>query len=94
MCFSRFFFWLDFCCFDCLKSYAFRLIAGARMTPQNNDEYDLFDEAIAVKTDRAKDMLMQILSEGARSPPEIRAMLECVIICGWRTVETAKASWA
>ena len=43
------------------------------------------------KIDIAKTVLQQILSNGARSQPEIKDMFDDMEICSWRTVETAKS---
>jgi len=74
------------------RPFQYELIGNGVLQFYSDDEYDLFDDdAPAAKKDRAKDMLMQILSEGARPQQEIRAMFERMNICGWRTVETAKS---
>jgi len=73
------------------RSFQYELVGNGLLHFYSNDEYDLFDDEMsATKIDKAKDMLLQILSEGARPQPEIRAMFERMNICGWRTVETAK----
>ena len=73
------------------RPFQYELVGNGVLRFYSDDEYDLFDDAVpAAKIDRAKDMLLQILSEGARPQPEIKAMFERMNICGWRTVESAK----
>jgi len=73
------------------RPFQYEIVGNGLLHFYSDEEYDLFDyEVPAAKIDREKDMLMQILSEGARPQPEIKAMFERMNICGWRTVETAK----
>ena len=73
------------------RPFCYEIVGNGVLHFFSNDEYDLFDDEVpAAKIDRAKDMLLQILSEGARPQPEIKAMFERMNICCWRTVETAK----
>ena len=74
------------------RPFQYEIVGNGVLHFYSDDEYDLFDDEVpAAKIDRAKDMLLQILSEGARPQPEIKAMFERMNICGWRTVETAKS---
>jgi len=72
------------------RPFCYEIVGNGVIEFFSDDEYTSIDDAPAAKIDRAKDMLMQILSEGAMPQPEIKALFERVNICGWRTVETAK----
>ena len=70
--------------------FCYEIVGNGVLEFFSDDEYTSIGDAPAAKIDRAKDMLMQILSEGAKPQPEIKAIFERVNICGWRTVESAK----
>jgi RecA-family ATPase len=56
----------------------------------DNENYD--DEPVSFsKKDIAKNMLLNMLSNGAMPQPVIKAAFENPYICGWRTVEAAKS---
>jgi hypothetical protein len=66
-------------------------IVGNGIIEFMSDAEPATDEAVTLtKKDIAKNMLIQMLSQGATSQPEIKVAFEDMSICGWRTVETAK----
>ena len=73
------------------RPFYYEIVGNGVLEFSSDGEYEIFAEDVApAKIDRAKDMLMQILSEGARPQPEIKAMFERMNFCCWRTVESAK----
>ena len=73
------------------RPFQYEIVGNGVLRFHSDEEYDLFDDEVpAAKIDRTKDMLQQILSEGARPQPEIKAMFERMNFCCWRTVESAK----
>jgi len=73
------------------RPFYYEIVGNGVLNFFTDNDYDMFDDEVpAAKIDRAKDMLMQLLSEGARPQPEIKAMFERMNFCCWRTVETAK----
>jgi hypothetical protein len=73
------------------RPFHYEIVGNGVLHFFNDGECDLFgDDVPAAKIDRAKDMLIELLSEGARPQPEIRAAFERLDFCCWRTVENAK----
>ena len=73
------------------RPFYYEIVGNGVLHFFSDGEYDLFDDDVpAIKIDRAKDILMEILSEGARPQSEIRALFDRMNFCCWRTVENAK----